>query len=87
MGIESNSLAITATVIAVINTGDALCGGIMEPLIGKLLDQGWDGKMQGLVRVFSTHDYRIAMSVLTVSVALAIIAAIFTKETHPSLLA
>lgn len=84
MGKESNPLAITATVIAVINTGDALCGGIMEPLVGKLLDHGWDGKMVAHARVFSTHDYHMAMSVLSLSVFLAIVSACFTKESHPA---
>src|SRR3990167_11384398 len=83
MGKEINSLAITATVIAVINTGDAICGAIAEPLIGKLLDLSWNGQMINNERLFSTHDFRMALSVLTLYLFISILFAFFTTETRP----
>ena len=81
LGKEINSLSITATVIGVINSGDAICGAVAEPLVGKILDLGWDGKMIGHIRIFSTHDYHVALSVLSIYVFLSIVSAIFIKET------
>lgn len=82
LGKEINSLAITATVIAVINSGDAICGAVAEPLVGKILDMEWDGKMINHVRIFSTHDYHIALSVLSIYVFLSIVSALFIRETN-----
>ena len=48
---------------------------------GKILDLGWDGKMIGHIRIFSTHDYHVALSVLSIYVFLSIVSAIFIKET------
>jgi MFS family permease len=64
LGKELNSLSVTATVVGMINIGDALLTGITEPVIGKLLDMGWDGKIINGVHYFSLHSYQVALSVL-----------------------
>lgn len=64
IGKEINSLALTATVIAMINTSDAVLDALTEPLIGKLLDMGWDGKVVHGVHQFSLHSYHVAFAVL-----------------------
>jgi len=64
IGKEMNKLALTATVIAMINMSDALLDAITEPAIGKLLDLGWNGKMINHVPYFSLSSYHIALSIL-----------------------
>ena len=64
VGKEINSLAITATVIAFINTGEALIGTFTEPLLGKLLDIFGHGKMQNGIRYFGLHDYHLSLILL-----------------------
>lgn len=66
LGKELNSIMMTATVIAMINAGDAVLTAITEPVVGKLLDLGWAGAMVDGVRSFSTQDYRIALTILPV---------------------
>jgi MFS family permease len=64
LGKSMNSLNLAATVVALINTGDALFGSFTEPLIGKILDIFWDGTIVNGVHHFSVQNYHIALSVL-----------------------
>lgn len=62
LGKELNHIGLAATVVALINTGDALFGSFTEPLIGKLLDLFWHGEMVNGARHFSAYDYHVALS-------------------------
>ncbi len=64
LGKEMNHIALAATVIAFINTGDAVFGAFSEPLVGKLLDVFWDGKVLNGVHYFNVSSYRLALSLL-----------------------
>lgn len=64
LGKEINPIGLAATVVALINTGDALFGSFTEPLIGRLLDICWDGTVIDGVHHFSTHHYHIALALL-----------------------
>lgn len=64
VGKEINPLFLAATVVALINSGDAIFGAITDPLVGKVLDLGWNGQLSHGVPVYSVHDYRVALSVL-----------------------
>jgi predicted MFS family arabinose efflux permease len=61
LGREMNKISLAATVIALINTGDAIFGSITEPAIGKLLDMRWDGTLVNGVRFFSEQDFHFAL--------------------------
>lgn len=80
MGKEMNALSLTATVIAMINTSDAVLDALTEPFIGKLLDMGWDGKIAHGVHQFSLHSYHIALSVLPVYLIVGAIVLLWLKE-------
>jgi MFS family permease len=80
LGKDINKLAVTATVIALINTGDAIFGAITEPMIGKFLDMGWGGQMARGVYYFSVHDYRVAFLVLPVYLLIALTLILFIKD-------
>lgn len=80
MGKEMNTLSLTATVIAMINTSDAVLDALTEPFIGKLLDIGWDGKVVHGVHQFSLHSYHAALSVLPLYLVLGAILLLWLKE-------
>ena len=80
IGKEINKIALAATVIALINTGDAIFGAISEPLIGKFLDRGWAGQIVKGVHYFSVHDYHQAFLLLPVYLLIAVILVFFIKE-------
>lgn len=79
---EINIPIFAGTAIGFINMFNALCGALSEPLIGKLLDLNWNGKIVNGVHVFSNYDYHVALSVLPIGLILALITLIFIKETH-----
>lgn len=81
MGKEMNPLSLTATVIAMINTSDALLDALTEPLIGKLLDMGWDGSIVNGVHQFSLSSYHTALSLLPMYLILGAILLLWVKET------
>lgn len=80
IGKEINKLALAATVIAVINTGDAIFGAFTEPLIGKLLDVGWKGKIIDNTHYFGISDFHIAFLLLPCYLIISIILILFIRE-------
>jgi MFS family permease len=75
-----NSALYMATVVAFINSFEALWSGLTEPLIGKLLELGWTGKVSDQVHIFSTHDYQTSLSLLPVYLLVALILLLFIKK-------
>lgn len=85
IGKEINKPVLTATVIAMINTSDALLDSLTEPGIGKLLDVWWDGKIVDGVHYFSLHSYHLALGVLPVYLAVATLLLFWVKDKPASL--
>jgi len=79
---EINASHLSGTSIGFINMFNAACGALSEPLIGKLLDMGWDDKVVDGVRIFSHHDYQRALLVLPIAMALGIFLLFFIPETR-----
>jgi MFS family permease len=61
-GKSLNKVILAGSIVALINSGDAILGAVTEPLIGKLLDLG--GRAHNNAISFSVHDYQAAFSVL-----------------------
>ncbi len=80
LGRLSNPVAAAATVIALINTGDAIFGAFTEPMVGKFLDLGWSGKIVNGVHFFSVSNYRHAMLTLPIYLLLALLCLLWIKE-------
>lgn len=80
---EVNRLVLAGTALGFMNMFDSLGEAISEPLIGKLLDLGWTGELaENGARLFSIHDYQVALSLLPIYFIVAFICLIFVKETH-----
>jgi MFS family permease len=80
LGKDLNKLTVAATIIALINTGDVIFSAFTEPLIGKLLDLGWNGQIVSGIHYFSVIDYRRALTLLPVYILLSITLLIFIRE-------
>src|SRR5690606_36531009 len=81
LGKELNQhLGLAATVVALINTGDAFFGSFTEPLIGKILDFFWQGKVAAGVHYFSVADYDKALLVLPVYLLGALLCLIMLRK-------
>jgi len=73
LGKELNPIGLAATVVGLINTGDALFGAFSEPLVGKILDTFWRGKtLHGAIH-FTPHDFHISFVMLPLYLVLAFV--------------
>lgn len=70
VGKELNPLYLAATIIALINSGDALFGAITEPLVGKFLDLGPQTQVTG-VPVYTLQNYHHALIILPIYLVIA----------------
>ncbi len=80
MGREWNHPAMVATVVALINTGDAILGSISDPLVGWFLDLFWKGKVVDGVHYFSVSDYRYSLSILILYTLLSFVLVYWLKR-------
>lgn len=79
---EINPPILAATAIGFMNAFDAFFGAFSDPLTGKFLDLGWQGKMAEGARVFPVHAYKMALLTIPVYLLLSLIFLFLIKETH-----
>lgn len=87
LGRELNKITVAATIIALINTGDIIFSALTQPLIGKLLDAHWHGKLIAGMHYFSATEYRYALSILPAYLLLSLILLFFICESNSQQLA
>ena len=80
LGTEINNIALAATVVSLINTGDSILESFTEPFLGKLLDLGWTGQMRDGARYFTIQNFHFALIPLPIYLILAFIFLHFIKE-------
>lgn len=68
--------------LGVVNMAVMSSGAIFQPLIGWFLDLAWTGETLDGARIYAAEAWRSAMIVLPVCSALAVTAALLTRETH-----
>ena len=80
---EWNSLIITATVVSMINTGDAILSAISDPLVGKLLDFFSNGAAHN-GGSFALNDYYKAFLILPLYLLLALVFTLYLNKVKNS---
>lgn len=80
VGKDLNNVALAATVMAFLNTGDAVLSGFAEPFVGKLLDMHWDGSVVNGVHHFNAAAYHVAFAVLPVFLVLASVSLLWLQK-------
>jgi len=68
--------------ISLVNAGQFLGVGILQPLIGWILDRGWQGATREGMRLYSADDFRLAVMVLFGCTVAGLIASLTIRETH-----
>lgn len=85
---ESNNPAYSATTIGFTNSFVMVSGVIFQPLLGIIIDLGWDGLVNpDGTPMYSIGDYQQAMIVIPICMVLAWVVMQFVKETFPTSLA
>ena len=80
IGKDINPPMLTATIIAFINTGEAIIGTFTEPLLGKLLDIFGHGKMRDGIVYFTSKDYHLALILLPFYLLLALVFLLLSRR-------
>lgn len=79
---EVNRPALSGMATSVVNTGAFLGGALLQPLVGFVMDLGWDGRIEAGVRVYSEANFRAGLALMTGFAAAGLIGALFVRETH-----
>ncbi len=79
---ETFPLLLTATVLGFMNTFDSICEALSEPFVGVFLDMTWKGAILNGVHQFSTHGYRLALSLLPLYLIVAFVVLLLIQETY-----
>jgi sugar phosphate permease len=79
---ESAPPTLAGTASGVANMGNMLGGMAMQPLIGLLLDLGWNGAMAGNVRAYAFSTYAGGFTLMLVWLLAGVVAFGFARETH-----
>ncbi len=79
---EVNRPALSGMATSVVNTGAFLGAALLQPLVGWIMDLGWDGRVMDGVRVYSAANHQLGVGIFF-GVALAGFAgALMVRETH-----
>lgn len=79
---ESAPPALAGTASGIANMGNMLGGMAMQPLIGALLDIGWDGTMSDGVRAYDFSAYAGGFTLMLVWLLAGLAALAFARETR-----
>jgi MFS family permease len=71
-----------ATATGVINMLVMVSGMLLQPLMSRMLDWAWSGQMMHGLRVYSVHDYRVAMAIMPVAMLISAVLALVMKESY-----
>ncbi len=82
VGKEMNVLGLAASVVALVNTGDALFGAVSEPMVGKLLDLFWAGDVVNGAHHFTTHEFHLSFLILPTYLLLAVVFLLLAKKKY-----
>ncbi|WNG35406.1 MFS transporter [Archangium violaceum] len=74
--------ALSGMAISVVNTGVFLGAALFQSLFGWVLDLGWQGVMDGELRVYPRGAYQSALFLMLGCAVLAVLAAFRLKETQ-----
>ncbi|MFM9938526.1 MAG: MFS transporter [Hyphomicrobiaceae bacterium] len=79
---EHNPTRFSGTAIGLVNGMMTGGGALYQPLVGWLLDLGWNGQLAGGARVYDAETYRMAFLVLIAGTVIAAICAFLLRETR-----
>lgn len=79
---ENNNPALSGMASGLINTGLFLGAALLQPLVGWVLDLGWQGQSSNGVRLYDAAAYQAAFVAIGVVVLGAALASLWVRETH-----
>ena len=72
----------TGATMGFMNTVNMIGGAIMQPLCGLIMDLLWNGAIQNDTRIYTLHNFQVALSVIPITIILSLISLLWIKETN-----
>ena len=79
---EVNPPALAGMATSVVNTGAFLGAAVLQPLVGWVMDQGWDGQVLAGARVYSEHNYQAGLGIMLAFAIVGLLGAMTIRETN-----
>ncbi len=79
---ESVPVHLAGTVSGIVNMGVMTGPMVLQPAVGWILDQKWQGQLEAGIRVYPLEAYQAGFALMLVWLALSFILLFFTRETH-----
>jgi hypothetical protein len=79
---EVNPPQLSGMSTSVTNMGGFLTGALLQPAVGWIMDQRWDGTLLDGVRIYTPEDYRWGLLLIACATWLGAAAAWFIRETQ-----
>jgi MFS family permease len=77
---ELNSKEVKGSAIAFTNCIVSFGSGLIQPMIGMLLDLNWSGRKENGIHIYASSDYQIAFVIFPLFLILALFMTFFLKE-------
>jgi sugar phosphate permease len=74
--------ALRGLASGLVNMGGFVGAALLQPVFGYLLDLGWQGQVEGGVRVYPAGAYQTGLILCCALVGLSLLGALMVKETH-----
>lgn len=79
---EINRPALSGMATSVINVGAFLGAAILQPLVGWVMDRGWDGRLVDGARVYAAHNYQVGFAIMLGFAAVGLLGTFAVRETY-----
>jgi len=79
---ESVPVNLSGTVSGVVNMGVMMGPMVLQPAVGWILDNNWQGKAVAGIRVYPLEAYQAGFALMLAWLALSFVLLFFTRETH-----
>lgn len=79
---EVNPPALSGMATSVVNTGSFIGAGVLQPLVGWVMDQQWEGHTLAGARVYTSECYQSGLGAMFGFALLGLAGTCFIRETH-----
>lgn len=79
---EVNPPQLAGMSTSLVNMGGFVSAALLQPVVGLIMDRGWDGTIVAGVRQYSPETFTTALALLTAVAALGTVASLFLLETR-----
>ena len=79
---EVNPPALSGMSTSLVNTGSFLGAGILQPLVGWVMDSVWNGQMQNGARIYTPENFQTGLAVMFAFAVVGLLGSCFIRETY-----